>query len=236
MQMETVKCAKCGTLYNVELINCPKCNNDMIICPHCYKWYRRLTMSTTCPKCKKDTTYFCNSNNEDYVENNKNNCIICGNESNGYLFCKNCYYKFKNKSIYLKITNCEKIELLNTMYESNYTCEDGHPVKSQQEALIDNYLFNHNIRHVYEKAFPIDNNKEHDLHPDFYLPDLDVYIEHWGIKNNVKYEETKEYKIPFYKKAKITLICTNSDDITNISANLERKLKFFEKGKINWLE
>lgn len=128
------------------------------------------------------------------------------------------------------------MEILESGYESKITCDDGHPVKSQQEAMIDNYLFGHNIRHVYEKPFPIDGNPEHDLHPDFYLPELDIYIEHFGITGNKRYEETKEYKLPHYKKAGITLICTTGKDISNLSANLERKLKFCEKGKINYLD
>ena len=160
----------------------------------------------------------------------------CGAPCNGYFFCKKCYYKYRNKSVILKITNCSEVEILESGYESKITCDDGHPVKSQQEAMIDNYLFGHNIRHVYEKPFPIDGNPEHDLHPDFYLPELDIYIEHFGITGNKRYEETKEYKLPHYKKAGITLICTTGKDISNLSANLERKLKFCEKGKINYLD
>lgn len=205
---------------------CSKCygfkqNGDIALCPNCGHYY------------PADEICLCQIKDE-FVFGENTKCIICGNKSSGYLFCPQCYHKYKNKNIYLKITNCNKIELINSDYNSPFMCEDGHMVKSQQEALIDNYLFNHKIRHIYEKAFPIDNNEDHDLHPDFYLPDLDIYIEHFGIKNDPKYEEAKNYKIPFYEEAKITLICTNSEDIPNISANLERKLKFCKKGKINW--
>ncbi len=236
-----VKCEKCGHWYNNSFgFECPYCFIDNLnVCAECGALYNP---KYGCPICN----YSGYGPQEDFwntlgfldpPQNNLNNtCLICGDNSGKHHFCSNCYYKFKNKVITLRINKFKDITLIENGYESPLTCEDGHPVKSQQEALIDNYLFNHNIRHIYEKSFPIDNNKEHDLHPDFYLPDLDIYIEHWGIKNNPKYEETKEYKIPYYKKAKITLICTNSDDITNLSANLERKLKFFERGKINWLE
>ncbi len=163
-------------------------------------------------------------------------CLACGDYSFGYMFCKKCYYKYRNKSVLLKITNCSEVEMLKSDYENNIKCDDGHLVKSQQEALIDNYLYSHNIRHAYEKEIHIDNNPEHSLHPDFYLPDLDIYIEHFGIAGNQKYEEMKQYKIPLYKKSGITLICTTNKDINNLSANLERKLKFFKKGKINYLD
>lgn len=128
------------------------------------------------------------------------------------------------------------MEVLESGYENKITCDDGHPVKSQQEAMIDNYLFGKNIKHIYEKPFPIDGNPEHDLHPDFYLPELDIYIEHFGITGNKNYEDTKDYKLSIYKKAGITLICTSSEDINNLSANLERKLKFYNKGTINYLD
>lgn len=237
-----VKCTKCGHWYNDSFgIGCPYCFiEDLEPCEKCGTLYNP---KYKCPICEDDgyneQTEFWDLlgflDFRDAQEIYPNKCIICGNDSKNHTFCSKCYYKYKNKIITLKITHCSEMEIIENSYESPYTCEDGHIVKSQQEVLIDNYLFQHNIRHVYEKSFPIDNNKDHDLHPDFYLPDLDIYIEHFGIKNNPKYEETKEYKIPFYQKARITLICTNSDDIPNISANLERKLKFFEKGKINWL-
>lgn len=199
-------------------------NNEIELCPDCGKWH---DTDKVCD-CKKTR-----SKNEIIIGEN---CLDCGEPSNGYIFCKKCYYKYKNKSVIFKITNCTEIEILESGYESKITCDDGHPVKSQQEAMIDNYLFGHNIRHIYEKPFPIDGNPEHDLHPDFYLPELDIYIEHFGITGNKKYEETKEYKLPLYKKARITLICTTGKDINNLSANLERKLKFYKKGEINFLD
>ena len=33
--------------------------------------------------------------------------------------------------------------------------------------IIDNWLFDHNIPHAYEKKLPIDADENHDLHPDF---------------------------------------------------------------------
>ena len=118
----------------------------------------------------------------------KTNCIICGEKTTqNFLFCKNHYNEYKNKSILVKISNCTEIEFVSTIdkYESGliYTCKDGHRVRSKSEVAIDNYLYDHNIKHAYEKAYPIDNNKDNDLHPDFYLSDYDLYIEHWGYAN-----------------------------------------------------
>ena len=163
----------------------------------------------------------------------KRKCLLCDNQI-GYdlLFCKDCYNKYKNKSIFLKVENSSKITYFDEAdkYESSitYTCKDGHKVRSKAEREIDNYLYEHNIRHAYEKTYPIDNNPNNDLHPDFYLPDLDVYIEHWGYKDK-KYEEEKNYKLKIYQKDKINLIETTEEDMKDIETNLTRKLKFYKK-------
>lgn len=197
-------------------------------CPDCGKWHK-TDEACECKQTKQPES-------EPEKQDNGSKCIICEQPSYGYWFCKKCHLKYKNKAIVLKITNCKEIEILDSGYESKITCEDGHPVKSQQEAMIDDYLYRHNIKHTYEKPYPIDDNPEHDLHPDFYLPELDVYIEHFGVSGSKNYEESKEYKLKIYKKDGITLIVTSGRDISNLSANLERKLKFFKKGEINYLD
>lgn len=172
-------------------------------------------------------------------ENEKSlNCVICGEKTqNGFLFCKTHYSQYKNKTILIKITNCTDIEFVSELnkYEDGltYTCKDGHRVRSKSEVIIDNYLYDHNLKHAYEKAYPIDNNKEHDLHPDFYLPELDLYIEHWGYANKANYNEEKDYKIKIYNQNKTTVIGTNEDDTLDIETSLNRKLKFYQKGKVN---
>ena len=117
-----------------------------------------------------------------------------------------------------------------------YTCKDGHIVKSKSERDIDNYLFDHRIPHVYEKEITTDENIK--IHPDFYLPDHDAYLEHWGYgKENKAYTAQKQLKMNYYRRSNLTLICTyESSDARNIEANLERKLTRFEKGKINFEE
>ena len=102
--------------------------------------------------------------------------------------------------------------------------------------IKDNFLFKNRIAHCYERPLSIDDNPEHDLHPDFYLPDLQLYIEHWGMEDNEQYNSEKEYKIPLYQKLKITLICTHENtDSVDIESALRRKLKHYKKGEINFL-
>ncbi|MDD4815525.1 MAG: hypothetical protein PHQ62_00075 [Clostridia bacterium] len=165
-------------------------------------------------------------------KNNKSKCIICGRETEGLLFCPACFYKYKNKELLFKITNCSNVELLDEDYEGRYTCKDGHVVKSKSERDIDNYLFEKEISHAYEKDLPYGSSEKEVLHPDFYLQnylgkDKHVYIEHWGYnENNIQYTKTKKFKMPIYKKLGITLICTyEKSDSGKIDSALDRKLK-----------
>ena len=170
-------------------------------------------------------------------------CIACGRETkSGNLFCGSCYYKYKDKKILVSISKCKDIEIMDDMYEGMYRCKDGHIVKSKSEKYIDNYLFDHGIPHAYERTLTIDANKDHDLHPDFFLPNFkgsgkDIYIEHWGYNsNNREYTKSKKYKIKKYTELGLTIISTNEKDITDTEAALERKLNHFEYGKVNFAD
>lgn len=167
-------------------------------------------------------------------------CIACGKETKpGFLFCPSCYKKFVDKKLLVEITKCREITILDDSYEGKFTCTDGHIVKSKSEMIIDNWLFDHNIPHAYEKKLPIDSDEKHDLHPDFCLPGYgddtdDIYIEYWGYnEKNIEYTKSKNYKMKIYKELKITVICLEEKDIMDISASLSRKLKFYKKGQIN---
>lgn len=167
-------------------------------------------------------------------------CIACGKETKpGFLFCPSCYKRFVDKKLLVEITNCREITILDDSYEGKFTCTDGHIVKSKSEMIIDNWLFDHNIPHAYEKKLPIDSDEKHDLHPDFCLPGYgddkdDIYIEYWGYnEKNIEYTKSKNYKMKIYKELKVTVICLEEKDIMDISASLSRKLKFYKKGQIN---
>ncbi len=185
------------------------------------------------------------SKDSDNTNKNKplTKCIACGKPTiNGFFFCPECYRKYKEKRLLVEIKNCVDIEILDDSYEGKYVCDDGHVVKSKSEMIIDNILFEKGVPHAYEKALPIDANSEHDLHPDFCLPNYnkcgsDVYIEHWGFnENNIKYTNSKKYKIEKYRQLGITLICTNEKDMSDPKTSLTRKLDYYVKDKINFAE
>lgn len=222
---------------------CKECNSlkdkgKVTKCEDCGKWYIK-NEGCKCHASKKENKLPtpCISQTASNLEENA--CILCKNPTNnGFLFCKDCYYKYKNKTLLLKITNCTEIEMLDESYEGIYTCKDGHIVKSKSEREIDNFLFDRNIKHVYEKTVYTDNTLQHFIKPDFYLNEQDVYLEHWGYNDdNIKYTQQKEYKLNFYRSAKMTVICTyEKSDAKDIESVLEFKIKNFKKGEINFEE
>lgn len=165
-------------------------------------------------------------------DENKSRCITCGKKTEGLLFCTSCYRKYKNKELLFKITNCSNVELLDESYEGTYISKDGHILKSRIEREIDNHLFDNGIPHAYEQEIRYGAGEKDVLHPDFCLPNYlgkgkNVYIEYWGYEeNNMKYTNTKKFKMPIYKQLGITLVnLYEKTDAKNIEAALIWKLK-----------
>ena len=88
---------------------------------------------------------------------------------------------------------------------------DYEEVKSFEEIDIANYLYINGINYVYEKEIydPTIGTKK----PDFYLPDYDIYYEHWALDENEQppkifegYLENYHQKKQFYKEKKFKLI------------------------------
>jgi DNA helicase-4 len=59
----------------------------------------------------------------------------------------------------------------------------GQQLKSHEEVLIANWLTLNGIRWEYERPYPVDTatTTRRQYQPDFYLPDHDLYLEHFGI-------------------------------------------------------
>lgn len=69
---------------------------------------------------------------------------------------------------------------------------NGEVVKSRGELLIANWLFYNGVNYVYERAYPHDtaDATHSQYHPDFYFPDVDVYLEHWALDADGKPPES----------------------------------------------
>ena len=89
-------------------------------------------------------------------------------------------------------------EKIDKLYQEKRTLK-WEKVKSVEELIIANYLFACGIRYVYEGNYKYDtSDKNHRQYkPDFYLPDYDIYIEHFGINEKGRcpqYSKIEEIK------------------------------------------
>lgn len=152
-------------------------------------------------------------------------CIICREPSNGYWFCRSCYRKYKERSIDLRITNCSEVEILDEYGNLQYKCDDGRKVRSRAEVIISNFLFKERVRAIYEKAvyYKNDNGENETLHPDFYLPDYDIYIEYNEL-TATSYLKSKDYTKKIYQKLGLKVLVITDNELRDIEAYLKPEL------------
>jgi len=136
---------------------------------------------------------------------------------------------FENKTEYYKYMKNKKYSTLNDI-----------SVKSISERDIGNFLFLHNIKFEYEPlvGWVDESEEDKEYHPDFYLPDYNIYIEHWGLnKNNQvpnwftktteEYLQLRAWKLEQFKTHNETLVETWDYERLSeeLIPNLKEKLK-----------
>lgn len=194
---EVVKCGKCGTWH---LISAP---------------------------CKCDTEQKGIKENSVPTNSNELTCIVCGKPSNGKHFCMECWNKYHEKSVDLRITNCKDTQILDEYGNKKIKCADGVYVRSRAESMISDWFFNKKIRIIYEPDFFYKENGETKvLHPDFFLPDYNVYVEYCELTNK-PYLKKREYTLNVYKQNNKNVIIMSDKDIEN------RDKFFFDELGIN---
>lgn len=145
-------------------------------------------------------------------------------------------YKFVNENYGFKLVK-KRIAGQDISYREK--------LKSQEEVLIANFLFTYNIEYAYEERYQYKTSSKTfgQYKPDFYLPEYDIYIEHFAIdrKGNVpdwfkgddfqsakeKYNAGIVWKREEHNRNETTLIETYSWEKREgvLLKNLERKLK-----------
>ncbi|MDI9357049.1 MAG: UvrD-helicase domain-containing protein [Chitinophagaceae bacterium] len=102
-----------------------------------------------------------------------------------------------------------------------YTTLNGISVRSKSEQYIADWLYRHKIYFEYEPTLNVGG--DFDFHPDFFIPDADLYIEH---TSNQSYEmKGKEWQ---FRKGKLLLVKTYESmtkDSHAFNIALERILK-----------
>ena len=128
--------------------------------------------------------------------NAQHHCSRCGNlatldehtrsqQAFQRTFCDACF-----DSVSLDRRNFDtKVELNKTI-----TAKAGTLVQSHDERMLADWFSAHHIAYRYDERYRILSG--HAVRPDFYLPELDVYVEYWGM-------DTANYKIGMLKKQQL---------------------------------
>lgn len=101
----------------------------------------------------------------------------------------------QDQSTYNLVTLKSKIENNEAKLKQEHRTLNLERVKSLEEVIIANFLFLNGIRYEYEYLYPFKADKDKyrkAYRPDFYLPDYDIYLEHFGI--------TQDYRTPWLSK------------------------------------
>lgn len=74
----------------------------------------------------------------------------------------------------------------NYIRENEIITLQGEHVKSYEECEIANFLFRNGIQYEYEPRYKVDTRDQNfrQYHPDFYLPEYQIYVEHFAINSS----------------------------------------------------
>jgi DNA helicase-4 len=123
----------------------------------------------------------------------------------------------------------DKIHLNNSQIRNNvkdgkyFTTLDGTKVRSKSEQFIADWFYRHSIRYEYE---PLLNVKDFEFHPDFYIPDANLYIEHISDKSF----STKDKEEQFHKGN--LLLVKTYESMTKDSALFNHSLDNIVKSRL----
>ena len=121
----------------------------------------------------------------------------------------------------------------------------GDLVKSLEECEIANWLYLNGIEYEYERPYEHDTATplKRQYHPDFYLPRLDIYIEHFGVDrsgrpppfiNDQSYRDGMVWKRGIHKEYGTILIETYSYEKKNgtLLTDLRTKIEAVKEGPL----
>lgn len=209
-------CAICGKTSGMYPL-CPACfrlkdEGKVEKCETCGKWHR---INEPCDCVEKQGT-----------QAPTLTCIICGEDSKGMHFCRKCYYEYKDREIDIHVKNCTEFTITDKYGNKNILTKSGGRVRSRAEKIIADFLFDHDIRVVYEKDIPyIEDGETKVLHPDFYLPDYGekgIIIEYNEL-TKPSYLKEKEYSARIYREKGFEVIILSAKDIENDLLTLKAK-------------
>lgn len=128
-------------------------------------------------------------------------------------YCDPCF-----DEVFLKRRNWEtQVELNKTIQAAN-----GTVVQSDGERVIAEELAAMGVVFRYDNRFRI--VKGYAIRPDFYLPELDVYVEYWGMEDNLDYRIGMMEKEKLYQQAGKRLVSLHAHEKSRLREVLREKL------------
>lgn len=128
-------------------------------------------------------------------------------------YCDICF-----DTVFLQRRNWETRVELNKHIQA----ADGTVVQSDGERLIAETLTALGIVYRYDNRFRI--IKGYAIRPDFYLPEFDLYIEYWGMEDNLDYQIGMLEKKKLYQQAEKKLISLYGREKHRLREALREKL------------
>ena len=208
-----------------ECILCGEETNGTAFCKDCWSEYSNEELLDILNEYEEDDD---DDDEYEYCEN-------CGAPSYGYRLCKKCYYAEQNNSNvateeFFQIETDEKeVADYRQKYPAKIRAKDGHYLRSNNEKVIDDKLYENRIWHEYERRYKAKDGRTY--YPDFYLPDYNLFIEFFGvednqIKNDYKrtlFLEDKNYNFEFIEKDKIGVLEETIEDIIEKHAKAKKE-------------
>ena len=126
----------------------------------------------------------------------------------------------------------------------------GDRVRSFEELLIANHLTEYGVRFRYERNYPVEtaDRRHSQYRPDFYLPEYDIYVEHFALDESGQppegwsnYLQGVEWKRSIHQQYGTTLVETYSWQsrkdrlLTELRKNLEGRGVRFERQSVEAL-
>ncbi len=151
------------------------------------------------------------------------------NSFDSVLNLKKTYENKENIPLYNEIKREKGIalrpsELIDEkLHERAFKTKSGHFVRSKAEQIIADVLFDHGLLFQYDVS--VTWADKDDFRATFYLPKLDVYVDHFVIADAKQSSKLIKAKVKQYEKAKKHHFYTTSDDEKHMHDVLRLKLK-----------
>ena len=107
--------------------------------------------------------------------------------------------------------------------EPTFKTKTGHMVRSRSEMMIANFLYENNLLFQYNTVATWADSD--DFKPSFFIPRLDVYIDHFQYDNVKDYQKMMRSKIKQYEKHRKKHLFLTSEDEKNIEETIKLKMK-----------